>query len=152
MDTPTVQRVRSHGASIDRHAFEIADRFLDGFFARCSALGPRPLSRRFRGTPEAQRRVVAQRWAWFVRNLGQLERATPELEALATFLSARGVTGEDVSHGRAAMLEALRDTSGPSWNTQIETDWNAAIDAAVKLMFPASNHRMSDAPAYAMAA
>lgn len=148
MDTPTIQRVRSHGAKIDRYAFEFADRFMDAFFARCAHLrGP---GSRFRGTPESQRRAVAQRWAWFVRNLGEIGRISPELEAFANLLRARGVSAADMLHARAALLESLRDVSGESWNAQIEADWAGAFDCIAAEMFPTP--RQLYQPGYAMAA
>lgn len=138
MDTQMMQRVRSHGAAIDRYAFEFADRFLDSFFAHCPNL--RSSEHRFRGSHESQRRMVAQRWAWLVRHLGELDRVSPELEAMGTFFAARGLGEQEFRMARIAMLEALRDVSGMGWNGQCESDWAAAFDACVQRLRPVTNH------------
>lgn len=134
MNTQTIQRVRSHGAAIDRYAFEFADRFLDSFFAHCPEL--RSPQSRFRGSHESQRRLVAHQWAWFVRHLGELDRVTPELEALGTFFTARGLGEQEFRMARLATLEALRDVSGAGWTPQCEADWAEAFDACVQRLRP----------------
>ena len=138
MNTHTIQRVRSHGAAIDRFAFEFADRFLDALFAHCSHL--RSPQSRFRGSHESQRRLVAHRWAWLVRHLGELDRVTPELEALGTFFAARGLGEQEFRMARLAALEALRDVSGTTWTATCEADWAEAIDACVQRLRPTSHY------------
>lgn len=137
MNTQTIQRVRSHGAAIDRFAFEFADRFLDALFAHCPHL--RSPQSRFRGSHESQRRVVAHRWAWLVRHLGELDRVTPELEAMGTFFAARGVGEQEFRMARLAALEALRDVSGATWTGECEADWAEAFDACAQRMRPMSH-------------
>lgn len=150
MDTPTIQRVRSHGAGLNTRAFELADRFLDAFFAVCPHL--RRSDSRFRGTPDRQRRGVAHQWAWFVRHMGELDHVTPELEALASYLRARGVNESDFRLARGAMLEALRDVSGSGWNAQLESDWAAAFDACLNRMTGPVGHAMPGIDGWAVAA
>lgn len=150
LDTQTMQRVRSHGARIDRFAFQIADRFLDAFFARCPHL--RLPAGRFGSSPDVQRRRVAHRWAWFVRRLGELDRQSPELEALAAWLAARGVRSSDFAAARAALLEALRDQCGSDWTDRHEADWGAAFDACAAHLGSTGSQSPNHAPGYALAA
>lgn len=145
-----MQRVRSHGASLNARAFELADRFLDAFFAACPHL--RAPDSRFRGTPDRQRRGVAHQWAWFVRHLGELDHVTPELDALASYLRARGLTSHDFRAARGALLEALRDLSGPVWTAQHEADWSQAFDACYNRMCPGQAHIMPGGKSYSIAA
>lgn len=150
LSTEVIQRVRSHGAQIDRFAFQIADRFVDAFFASSPHLRT-PVSR-FPGNAEFQRRRVAHRWAWFVRHLGELPRVTPEIEALDRYLSSRGFTHADFAAAKAALIEALRDQSGSGWNSQLESDWCAAFDACQACFGSASRLRLEPQPGYALAA
>jgi hemoglobin-like flavoprotein len=151
MDTPTMQRVRSHGASLNARAFELADRFLDAYFAACPHL--RAPENRFRGTPDRQRRGVAHQWAWFVRHLGELDHVSPELDALASYLKSRGVSTHDFRTARGALIEALRDLSGPQWTGQLENDWNAAFEACLHHMCPSQPHALpGTSTSYAVAA
>ena len=150
MDRTTIQRVRSHGASIDRHAFEIADRFLDGLMAHCPHLCS-PLDR-FRGTPEQQRRCIAQRWAWLVRHLGELGHITPELEALHRYLCSRGLSAGDFRMARASLLEAMREVEPAGWTAAVEADWATAFDECLRLMSPAEAIPMPGVQRYAAAA
>jgi hemoglobin-like flavoprotein len=145
-----MQRVRSHGASLNSRAFEVADRFLDAFFAACPHL--RTPENRFRGAPDRQRRGVAHQWAWFVRHLGELDHVTPELDALASYLRARGLHEHDFRAARGALIEALRDLSGLGWSTQLEADWNGAFDACLHRMCPTQSHTLPGTTGYALAA
>jgi len=150
MDTPTMQRVRSHGAGLNARAFELADRFLDAFFAACPHL--RVPNNRFRGTPDRQRRGVAHQWAWFVRHIGELDHVTPELEALACYLHARGVSDADFRLARGALLDALRDLCGSNWTSQLEADWTAAFEACLHRMTRTDSHTLPGANGFAIAA
>lgn len=126
MDMQTMQRVRTHGAALNRHAFELADQFLDGVFAGCPGLRDR-----FHGDHQSQRRAVAHRWAWIVKNLGHLEQLSPDLEAMGQFLASRGVSPSDVAMARTAFLEATREVAGTNWDAQTEADWAETFDACV---------------------
>lgn len=129
MDMQTMQRVRSHGAALNRHAFDLADQFLDGVFAGCPALRDR-----FHGDHQSQRRAVAHRWAWVVKNLGHLEQLSPEFEAMGQFLTSRGVSPADVALARTAFLEAVREVAGADWDAQNEADWAETFDACTQRM------------------
>lgn len=134
LDTTTIQQVRSHGAAIDRRAFEFSDLLLDGFFAACPHLRVR-----FAGERSRQRRAVATRWAWFVRNLGDLEGVSPELESLGAYLISRGFSHGDFRSARTCLLEATREVSQRcevAWGPMQESGWAAAIDAGLGMMSP----------------
>ncbi|MFN7021643.1 MAG: hypothetical protein ACK4WH_09985, partial [Phycisphaerales bacterium] len=97
LDQTTIQQVRSHGAAIDRCAFQLVDRFCERFFASCPHL-----RRTFPGklTP-AQRRAMAQQWAWFVRHLGEHDRVAARFRSIVETLSAGGVSHQDLLTARA---------------------------------------------------
>lgn len=123
LDQTTIQQVRSHGAAIDRCAFQLVDRFCERFFAACPHL-----RRTF--TP-SQRRAMGQQWAWFIRHLGEQDRVVARFRRIVETLSATGMSHQDFLTARACLLEATRemsDTCNVAWGPAQESAWAGVLD------------------------
>lgn len=135
LDHATVQTLRSHGAAIDRAAYQLADRFLDAFFAACPHLRGR-----FTAPHNRQRRQFAQSWAWFIRNLSRSDQVSAAASALGAWLGSRGLNFDDFRTVRSCLLEATRETCAECsvpYMPQHEAAWAAAFDQWLNIVSPA---------------
>lgn len=135
LDHSSVQQVRTHGAAIDRCAYQLVDGFCDRFFGAC------PHLRRSFATDTRQRREMAHRWAWFIRHLGETDLVKTELGGFGKMLTSRGFSHQTFLTARACLLEATRGaahTCNAPWGPAQESAWASAIDACLEVMNPSA--------------
>ncbi len=121
--------VRASFARLEPRGRELVDRFFLHAFAR----HPRARHRLPADLARA-REYVLKVLRGIVRDIDDFRAIEPALLALGAGHAARGATPATYTAVRDAMIEALRDLSGPAWTPLIERAWSDALDACAGVM------------------
>jgi hemoglobin-like flavoprotein len=73
-------------------------------------------------------------FALIVRNLTEQDTLAPATRDLGADHVKWGAQPRYYAAAREALIEALRELSGPSWSLTLERDWRLAIGAIIALM------------------
>jgi hemoglobin-like flavoprotein len=129
MDIQRIQRVRSSGAALNRHAFEIAASFWTRFMAACPHLHGT-----FGRTGKSRLRATAAQWGWMVKNAGRLETIEGELAFFGKTVAGRGVGPNEIRAAKTALLESMRHAAGFAWTPDVGSDWSVFLDEVQTLV------------------
>ncbi|MES9540967.1 MULTISPECIES: globin domain-containing protein [unclassified Actinomadura] len=90
-----------------------------------------------------------------LRALGHIVSQVDDLADLVPFLQQLGrdhrrfgIVAEHYPHVGASLLTTLRHYSGPAWNDDLESDWNAAYTLVAKVMLEAADENALSTPAW----
>ncbi|TDD73421.1 oxidoreductase [Actinomadura darangshiensis] len=90
-----------------------------------------------------------------LRALGHIVSQVDDLPTLVPFLQQLGrdhrrfgILAEHYPNVGASLLATLRHFSGPSWDEEIEGDWNAAYSLVAKVMLEAADENALSTPAW----
>ena len=129
MTPDAIARVQaSHRSLRDSGAF-LPALFYDRFFARV------PKARgHFPDDLTALKGHFDSALAMIVKNLGEHRAIGPAIRDLGADHVKWGAQPHYYAAAREALVESLREISGPAWSLQLERDWRAAIGLIIALM------------------
>jgi hypothetical protein len=99
----------------------------------------------FGGDPMLQRIKVGAALAGLVASLGQLDRILPQLQALGRERARQGIHPEDYAMVGEALVAALQDVLGESFDADTRRAWRAAYDQIAWAMTGAGDDPMPQA-------
>jgi hemoglobin-like flavoprotein len=129
IDRELTQRLRASFQTIATAADAFTDRFYDLLFAAAPAV--RSL---FPADMKAQKGKLFATLAAVVENLESGEELKATLRQLGQRHEAYGAQAAHYPVVANAMVAAMADVCGPTWNRDIESDWRTAIERIADLM------------------
>jgi hemoglobin-like flavoprotein len=125
----SIHRVRASYALIAERVPGMIERFYALLFERL------PAARRLFPTDMGrQRQHLLAALATVARNLHQASALEAPLRELGARHLAYGALPEHYPIVREALLDALAETAGQAWSTQLHADWRAALDQVAAAM------------------
>jgi hemoglobin-like flavoprotein len=129
MTPEAIARVQASHRALRASGAFLPALFYDRFFARVPKA--RPL---FPNDLTALKGHFDSAFALIVRNLAEQDTLAPAMRDLGADHVKWGAQPRYYAAAREALIEALRELSGPSWSLTLERDWRLAIGAIIALM------------------
>lgn len=129
---------------MDEYLIDIVKASYQTLAFRADDLGEQFFARLFRRDPAL--RTLFPRDAWqrdhdlasglgvLLRNLHRVDAISPMLEDAGARCQVAGVQPHQFGVARDALLETLRDMTGPGWNEDLEAGWTEVLNTAVSMM------------------
>ena len=141
MTEPCAQRIAANYELLAKRMPELAGAFYDRLFKVLPE--SRPL---FKIDIDLQSQHLAAALAIIVRNLRLLDVLEEPLAELGVHHAHVGVHPEQYPIVCRAMVETLRDGSGPNWSPDLENDWTEALAAVSRIMMNGALRELSPTP------
>jgi len=129
LDRDLATRLRTSFQAIAAHA----DAFTDSFYNRLFVAAPavRPL---FPADMRAQKQKLLAMLVWVVENLEQSEDLKARLRELGQRHEGYGAKAAQYPVVTKALLAAMSDVAGATWNADTEADWRTALERIADVM------------------
>ena len=129
MTPEAIARVQASHRTLRENGAFLPALFYDRFFARAPKARPH-----FPSDLTALKGHFDSALALIIRNLAEHQAIAPALRDLGADHVKWGAQPHYYAAAREALIEALRELSGPSWSLTLERDWRMAIGSIIALM------------------